>query len=318
MKFTSLQLAVLFGISVFAVLGAAYNLLRAMQVREELVAHAEDVAADPEVLSDPMRRRSFLVRWADRYDRSPNVGAIRERLRKAYVRWRPSDYRVIRLALGVGTLTATWLVFNLPPIPSVLIALGAYFVVPRIFFAMRRNAYVHAFEAQLVEITQLLANSLRAGMSVQQSIGQVVDRVPEPAQTEFRQTNHELMLGDNLAMALNGLRQRLHSRDLDVIVNAIVVQHQAGGNLARVLAAMANVLTERQRLSSEIRSLTAEARFSALIIMLLPIIMILLIRDSPLGETLFETPFGWGLLTAFAVVQVVVYFIIQRIAKIEV
>ena len=77
-------------------------------------------------------------------------------------------------------------------------------------------------------------------------------------------------------------------------------------------------LTERQRLSSEIRSLTAEARFSALIIMLLPIIMILLIRDSPLGETLFETPFGWGLLAAFAVVQVFVYLIIQRIAKIEV
>jgi tight adherence protein B len=318
MNISAGELAALVGLTVFVLSAAAWNLVTALRQREELVTRAEDIAADPAVLSDPLRRRSFLVRWADRYDRSPAAAAVREQLRRAHLPWKPSDYRIYRYALGGFTLIILWQVFNLPLAPSVLAALAALFVVPKLVFAARRNAYVQALEGQLVEITQLMANALRAGMSVQQAIGQVAERVPEPAKGEFRQTHNEMLLGDSLAQALSGLSRRVRSRDLDVVVSAIVVQHAAGGNLARVLAAMANMLTERQRLASEIRSLTAEARFSALIIMLIPIVLLLMLRDTPLGETLFGSLIGWALLAAFIVVQVLVYLLIQKIATIEV
>jgi tight adherence protein B len=309
---------VLTSMTVLAAANAAYQLFRAAQSREELVTRAEDLGADPSVLSDPMRRRSFLVRWADRYDRAPRAAKIREILRRAYLPWKPSDYAAYRWALGLAVLLICISVFHLPVIPSIGLFLAAFLLVPRIFFASRRNAYVLAFEAQLIEITQLLANSMRSGMSVQQSIGQVSERLPEPARGEFRQTHQELQMGDSLSQVLNHLSGRVNSRDLDVVVSAVVIQHQAGGNLARVLGAMANTLTERQRLASEIRSLTADARFSSLVVMLIPIIVIFMVRDTPLGQAIFETMLGWVLLTVFVVVQFGIYLLIQRIAKIEV
>ncbi|MGB9752803.1 MAG: hypothetical protein C0183_21675 [Roseiflexus castenholzii] len=310
--------AVLFGLCVFMLLVSGHHLVRALQAREQLIARAEDVGADPEVLSDPLRRQSFLVRWADRYDRSPQVQHLREQLRRAAVPWKPSDYYAIRVGVSFIVVIICWMMLDLPVFGAALAGAAAYFIVPRIFFFLRQNAYVRAFNKQLVEVTQLLANALRAGMSIQQAIGEVSERVPEPARSEFRQTHHELLLGDNLPLALHDMRRRVCSRDLDVLINAIVVQHQAGGNLVRVLNGMANTLNERQRLEREIDSLTSEARFSALVVMVLPIFFLLMIRDTPLGEALFQTVIGWVLLGVFAVVQVAVYFLIQRVARIEV
>jgi tight adherence protein B len=318
MTISALQVAALAALAAFALLCGGYNLLRALRAREQLVTRAENLGADPQTLSDPLRRKSFLVRWADRYDRSPAAAADRERLCQAYLPWKPSDYRVIRISLGIGMLYLTLGFLELNPVLAILGSAAAYIVVPRLFFASRRNAYVEAFNAQLAELTQLLANALRAGMSIQQAIGQVVERVPEPARGEFRQTHHELMLGDNLALALTALSRRVRSRDLDVVVNAILVQHQAGGNLARVLGAMSVTLSKRRRLASEIRALTADSRFSALIVMIMPIAFLMLLRTTPLGDALFGTLIGWVLLAIFIVVQVGTHFLIQRIAAIEV
>ncbi|MGQ9550708.1 MAG: type II secretion system F family protein [Roseiflexus sp.] len=318
MNLSGIEPAVLVGLCVFMLLTGGYRLIRALQARENLIARAEGLGADPEVLSDPLRRESFLVRWSDRYDRSPAAQRVREQLRRAAVPWKPSDYYAIRVGLSFIIVIVCWMMLDLPIFGAALAGVVAYFIVPRIFFFMRQNAYVRAFNKQLVEITQLLANALRAGMSIQQAIGEVAGRVPEPARSEFRQTHHELLLGDNLPLALNDMRRRLSSRDLDVLVNAIVVQHQAGGNLVRVLNGMANTLNERQRLEREIDSLTAEARFSALVVMVLPIFFLLMIRDTPLGEALFQTVVGWVLLGIFAVLQVGIYFLIQRVARIEV
>lgn len=318
MNLILLTAGVLIGLTALSATFGVSLLLGAAQGRERIVTRAEDLGADPSVLSDPMRRRSFLVRWADRYDRSAGTGKVREMLRLAYLPWKPSDYIAYRWALTLGTLLLSTAMFHLPLAPSIALGLVAYFIVPRIFFASRRNAYVHAFEAQLVEITQLLANSMRAGMSVQQSISQVSDRLPEPARGEFQQTNHELLMGDSLALSLTHLRERVQSRDLDVVVNAMLIQHQAGGNLARVLAAMSYMLTERHRLASEIRSLTADSRFSSLITMVMPIVIILLLRDTPLGKTMFETVIGWVMLSLFAAAQFGIYLLIQRITRIEV
>jgi tight adherence protein B len=102
------------------------------------------------------------------------------------------------------------------------------------------------------------------------------------------------------------------------MVNAMVVQHSAGGNLARVLASMANILTERQRLDGEIKAMTAEPRFSALIIQLMPVALLVLTRNSPMGVALFETWPGWILLAIFALIQLGIFFLIRRIMRIEV
>ncbi|NOK57334.1 MAG: type II secretion system protein [Chloroflexi bacterium AL-W] len=308
----------LIALAILAAFVGITSLTQATSAREHLMTRAEDVAADPAILSDPLRRRSFLVRWADRYDRDPEVIKTREALRRAHVPWRPSDYQTIRVGLTAGIVAGGYFMFDIPLLPTALLGLGVYYLVPKMFFFLRQGAYVQAFDEQLTEVTQLLANSLRSGMSIQQAIAQVIDRLPEPARGEFRNTHHELMVGETLLQSFSRLRQRVPSRDLDVVIGAVVVQHQAGGNLARVLAAMSVMLTERQRIASEIRSLTADARFSAMICMIMPIGILLMLRGTLIGEAIFETVIGWVLLAIFLLIQVGVFFIIRKILQIEV
>ncbi|MBC8160407.1 MAG: hypothetical protein H7Z42_04235 [Roseiflexaceae bacterium] len=102
MMTSAIQAALLLGVAVFAATLAVYFMMQAAQAREQLITHTEDLAADPAVLSDPMRRRSFLVRWADRYDRSPRVATMRARLRRAALSWKPSDFTIYRRAATAG------------------------------------------------------------------------------------------------------------------------------------------------------------------------------------------------------------------------
>jgi tight adherence protein B len=303
--------------SLLIVLGGGL-LLRALSVHEGIQTRAEEQAADPATLSDPLRRKSRLARWADRYDRSARAQADRERLRRAYVSWKPSEYVIIRLTVSAGAAYLAFLLLSLPPFFSLGLGMLAYHLAPAIFFFVRRDAYLNALNQQLVEVTRVMANALRAGMSVPQACGQVAERLPEPACGEFRQTYSELLLGKPLDQALWDLQRRVGSRDLSVALSAIVVQYEAGGNLARVLYNMADVLTERQRLASEIRSLTADARISATVVMIMPVIMLLLIKNTPLGDGVFVHPLGWLLLALFGAMQVGIYFLVQRIARIEV
>jgi tight adherence protein B len=295
-----------------------YQLVRAVQGREKLIARAEDLAADPEVLSDPLRRESFLTRWADRYDRSPRAAPIREHLRLAYLSIKPAEYKVLQIGLAAGLGYFCIVLLKIPLLPSVIIGVAVYFALPKIVAAVRHNAYVKAFNEQLMEVTLLLANALRAGMSIHQAIEQTTDRVVEPARSEFRQTHNELLLGDSLALALSGMCQRIKSRDLAVMVNAILIQHQAGGNLARVLRAMSTILSERQRVKKEIDTITADARSSTTIMMIMPIFLLIMIRSSPLGDALFTTWPGWILLAVFALSQFVIFLLVRRILRVEV
>ncbi|MCU0491723.1 MAG: type II secretion system F family protein [Chloroflexaceae bacterium] len=312
------NIALLAAVGTFLLIIGGVRLVQAMRSREALVMRAEDMGASPEVINDPMRRASLLARWADRFDRSARAAKYREQLRLAYIKLRPSEYLALRLGLAVAFYYACSLMLAIAPLASIGIATAAYFLVPMLIFRTRREAYVKAFTEQLVEITQMLANALRAGMSLQQSLGQVADRVAEPAQTEFRQTHRELLLGDSLPQVMGGLCDRVPSRDLAVMANAMVVQHAAGGNIARVLASMSVIQSERQRLISEINAMTSESRISALIIQLMPIGLLVVIRHTPIGEAIFTSWPGWLLLGFYIITQIGIFFLIRRIMRIEV
>ncbi|MEM8529782.1 MAG: type II secretion system F family protein [Chloroflexota bacterium] len=303
---------------VFCALAAIYHVFLAAHSREQLVAHAEDSGADPEVLSDPLYRRSILVRWADRYDRSPAAAKDREKLRKSYLNWRPSTYRILRLVISLALFLVCFLVIDLPLLFCVLIVGAVYFIAPGAFLKSRHNAFLQAFEAQMVEINQLLANGLRAGMSIHQAIGHLVENIEEPAKSEFQQTYNEMMLGDDLVKALNALSERVGSRDLNIVLDAIVVQHQAGGNLAHVLHGMANTVTARRQLADEINAMTADIRYGVLVVTCVPVIILIVLRPSFLGQAIFDNPIGWVALGIYAVIQTCVVMMMRRTAKLDI
>ena len=129
--------------------------------------------------------------------------------------------------------------------------------------ADRRRA---RFEADLPDIVSLIAGSLRSGWGIQQAIDLIVDETKDPAATEFRRVQSETRLGLSLEESLNKMAARLDSLDFAWIVSAIGIQREVGGNLAEVLDIAAAAIRERAELRREVVALTAEGRFSAIIL----------------------------------------------------
>ena len=116
----------------------------------------------------------------------------------------------------------------------------------------------------------MLASTLKAGYSFIQGIDAVGNEAEEPLAGEFRRTVNEARLGKELDSALDDLAERVGSIDLLWAVVAIKIQREVGGNLAELLSTVADTMTARSRLRGEVRSLTAEGRASAGVLLLLP------------------------------------------------
>ena len=194
------------------------------------------------------------------------------------------------------------------------------FVIPRVYIAALRGRRLRAFNNQLSDTINLMVNGLRAGYSVMQSMEAVSREMDEPIGTEYGRVVQEQQLGLSLEQALANMLRRIPSDDLDMMITAINVQREVGGNLAEVLDAISYTIRERIRIKGEIRALTAQSRWSGYIISLVPIILsgVIYVINPQFMSLLFTNTCGWMMLT-FAVVGIVVgYFIISKIVDIEV
>ncbi len=159
--------------------------------------------------------------------------------------------------------------FRNPITLAILFALGAFF--PRYYLRYRQGKRLRAFADQLPDTITLLANSLRAGSSFLQGVELVTRESQPPISEEFERVVREMNLGVALQPALNNLVRRVASEDLELMVTAINIQSQVGGNLATVLDSIAYTIRERIRIQGEIRTLTAMQRYSGYVITLLPV-----------------------------------------------
>lgn len=201
-----------------------------------------------------------------------------------------------------------------------LLALLAAGAVPFWLVKVVARRRVMLFNSQIVDSLLIMANSLRAGFSFIQAVEVVQREMPPPIGREFGRTFQELSLGTPVEEALTGLVRRVKSEDLSLVVTAVLIQRQVGGNLAEVLDKIAHTIQERVRIQGEIRSLTAQGRLSGTIISVLPIFLIffmLLVNPGYIG-VLFAEPLGRVMLCAAAVAELLGWFFIRRIVRISV
>jgi tight adherence protein B len=180
--------------------------------------------------------------------------------------WVASPFVFTAVAFVLGFLFPG---FRSPLVLAVVFAIGAYY--PRFFLTSRQKKRLAAFATQLPETITLLANSLRAGSSFLQGIELVAREARPPIAEEFERVVREMSLGIALQPALNNLVRRVASEDLELMVTAINIQSQVGGNLATVLDSIAFTIRERIRIHGEINTLTAMQRYSGYVITLLPV-----------------------------------------------
>ena len=215
--------------------------------------------------------------------------------------------------------------FHHPVTLAVLFAIGAYF--PRWFVGYRQRRRLNAFARQLPDTITLLANSLRAGSSFLQGLELVTRESRPPISEEFERVVREMSLGVALQPALNNLVRRVASEDLELMVTAINIQSQVGGNLATVLDSIAFTIRERVRIQGEIKTLTAMQRYSGYVITLLPVGLaglLFLISPTYITVMLQKPPELFGLPTGiiFFIVGLISmafgYVFIRRIVDIKV
>ena len=212
-----------------------------------------------------------------------------------------------------------------------IIALIVFFLIglyaPRYYLKHRQKKRLRQFSEQLPDTITLLANSLRAGSSFLQGIELVTREARPPISEEMERVVREMQLGLALQPALNNLVRRMASEDLELVVTAIQIQSQVGGNLATVLDSIAFTIRERIRIIGEINTLTAMQRYSGYVITLLPIGLgaILFLISPSYITVMFESPpemLGLPMGVVFFIVGLISmgigYLLIRRVVDIKV
>lgn len=250
---------------------------------------------------------------------------------RADLQLKVSEYLAIWAA---STLGVPLLMILLSPFVSVFSSpiswvIGAVvgFLLPRYWLRHRQTARLKAFNGQLADTITLIANALRAGSSFLQAVEMVVRETRPPIATEFGRVIREVNLGLAFDQALENMLRRVRSDDLELMVTAISIQHQVGGNLAEILDSIAFTIRERVRIKGEIRTLTAQQRLSGYVVGFLPIGLTLLLSViapsfmAPMFRKppeMLGLPLGVIVLSIAAFAMLTGFMIIRRIVNIEV
>jgi tight adherence protein B len=281
---------------------------------------------------EPDQRESFVVAGLSRViERQDLAARLSIDIARADLKLRPAEFILMWIATPFVVVALAFVIgfvfpaFRTPPALVLFFILGAF--APRFWLKRRQGKRLSEFDKQLPDTITLLANSLRAGSSFLQAIELVTRESGPPLSEEFERVVREMNLGQTLNQALNNLVRRVASEDLELMVTAIIIQSQVGGNLANVLDAIAFTIRERVRIKGEINTLTAMQRYSGYVLMLLPVALggfLFLIAPTYMGRMverppeLFGLPLGIFFFLLAALSMGLGYMIIRRIIDIKV
>jgi tight adherence protein B len=312
-----LMLALLCGFTMLTAIFALLTWYRYQSAVQDALKRSQQVGADRAA----RRRGSIFLRLSDRYDESEAAERVQRQLTQANFKLKPSEYMAIRITGGVIAFAILYRFVNINIYVAAVLAILLAVYVPPLYLRSQRKRYLNAFNYQLVEATEAMASGIRAGLSVPQAIDQMSRKIPAPAGPEFRQLSREInFLGVSVETSLDNTLRRLPSEDLSVVVATLLIQRQAGGNLVKALSQLSEVMRERHEIRKEIDTMTAEVRYSAYIITLLPIVVVIFLRNMvpELVEPLFTHPAGIVILVMFLAAQFVAFILIRRVANIKV
>jgi tight adherence protein B len=246
-------------------------------------------------------------------------GALALRLEAAGLPLRAAEWMLIHVAVAIGAAIILLLISGGKIIPT-LIGLVLGLVLPWVYLGFKEGRRTSAFLAQLPDTLQMIAGSLSAGYSMPQAIDTVVREGSQPISGEFNRALVEARLGVPIEDAMEGIADRMKSRDFAWVVMAIRIQREVGGNLAELLTTVSNTLRERETLRRQVRVLSAEGRLSAWILGLLPIVfaLYLVIAQPKYLKPLVSEALGWFLIVIGVVLLTVGALWMRKAVKVEV
>jgi tight adherence protein B len=194
---------------------------------------------------------------------------ISQQLVAAGVNLKPEEYVMARLFFAFTIGGVFFLFFNTAFMIPFGLILGYY--LPQMWLGSKRKKRVRMFNDGLADMIAIIVGSLKAGYSFSQALKTVSEESGSPIREEIQTLLNELNYGISMEDALANLKKRMPSVDLEIMIHAILIQRQIGGNLSVILETIINTIRERKKLERHVRTLTAQGRMSGRILAALPV-----------------------------------------------
>lgn len=217
-----------------------------------------------------------MTDWINRQVAPTSFGdTISRELARADLKLKPGEYVSLMGLSGIFVAGVVWWLAGGPssalaPLVGIVGGVIGLFI-PRFYVRGQQGKRLLRFNDQLGDMLNLTVNGLRAGYSTQQAMESISKELPPPISDEFRRVVQEMQLGVSMQTSLDNLLRRIPSDDLDLVITAINVQREVGGNLAEILDTISYTIRERVRIKGEIRVLTTQVMYSGRFLSMMPL-----------------------------------------------
>ncbi|HQH25849.1 MAG TPA: type II secretion system F family protein, partial [Oligoflexia bacterium] len=238
-------------------------------------------------------------------------------LAELYIGMSPEAFFFLRLVAALVCLALGILLLNFTI--GLFLAAGG-FVVPYFILKSQKEKRVRRVEAQLVDGLELLGNSLRSGLTLQQAVELLVREFPPPLSQEFSLVLAETRVGVEFAEALERMARRLDSNVVFILSTGIAIVKQCGGDMTQIFANIANTIREQATIEGKMHAVTAQGRFQGLILGLMPfaLMFVLYLIDPTHIETLFRYQIGIWAFGAMVVMIILAQVWIRKLLELDV
>lgn len=192
--------------------------------------------------------------------------------------------------------------------------------IPATVMQVMKRRRLKRFNEQLVDSLVNMSNALKAGFSIQQAFEMVIREGQSPIAQEFGTFIHQTRVGMRMEEALESMRQRVGSDDLTLMVGAIEIARQTGGNLTEVFEKIAHTIRERMRIEQRIRTLTAQGRLQGIVVGCTPLLLgfAMYVLDPGMMAAFLRSGAGMVILGLVAVLETLGALVIRKIIAIDV
>ncbi len=224
----------------------------------------------------------------------------------------------MNLAAIVILPVLTWVMFR--DFGATLVVLGIVIFLPAFVYRSMRTRRLKRFEAQLPDALSMVSGAMRAGASLSIALEGLVKEQPPPISQEFELYLKQQRLGVDFEESLRSMEERNPIGDFRMLVTALRINREVGGNLAETMETLGETLRRKAMMEGKIESLTAQGKLQGIVMTGLPILLGFLLNfmEPEAMSKLWTTPIGWGLLVVIVIMEGMGYFLIKKITTIDV
>jgi len=248
---------------------------------------------------------------------------IQQRLSMMFIEVPPEKLVLYLIGAIFGPGLLVFFLFIPSLIPGLIFGVITIFISwksirPIVDYFYRRR--VNKLVLQMVDGLGLMSNGLKSGLSVVQAIGLIVEEMPNPIGQEFNLILSQNKLGVSLEDAFSDLARRVPAEDVEMFVTAVNILKETGGNLAETFDIIVLTIRERIKVENKISALTAQGFMQGVVVTAVPPALGFLLyqSDREFMEPLFNTPIGWAIVGVILLLELVGFFVIMKIVRIDI